>query len=99
MKYTFDVDEPHLWSPDDGYIYKMVAEVVRDGEIIDRDSTNFGFRTLRVDPESGLYINGKHYLIKGLCGHADCGLMGKAVPDNIHRYKVQLMKEILKQRK
>ncbi len=94
VKYTFDVDSPNLWSPDDGYIYKMVAEVVRNGEIIDRDSTNFGFRTLRIDPESGLYINNKHYLIKGFCGHADCGLMGKAVPDNIHRYKVQLMKEM-----
>ncbi len=93
-KYTFDVDSPNLWSPDDGYLYKMVAEVVNDGETIDRDSTNFGFRTLKVDPESGLYINGKHYLIKGLCGHADCGLTGKAVPDNIHRYKVQLMKEM-----
>ena len=72
----------------------MVAEVVRDGETIDADKVNFGFRTLRIDPESGLYINGKHYLIKGFCGHADCGLMGKAVPDNIHRYKVQLMKEM-----
>jgi beta-galactosidase len=72
----------------------MIAEVVKDGEIIDRDSVNFGFRKVRIDPESGLYINGKHYLIKGLCGHADCGLMGKAVPDNIHRYKVQLMKEM-----
>ena len=94
IKYSFDVDSPHLWSPDDGYVYTMVAEVIKDGEMIDRDSTNFGFRTVRIDPDSGLYINEKHYLIKGFCGHADCGLMGKAVPDNIHRYKVQLMKEM-----
>ena len=94
LKYTFDVDSPHLWSPDDGYLYTMVAEVGRNGEIIDREKTTFGFRTLRIDPGSGLYINEKHYLIKGFCGHADCGLMGKAVPDNIHRYKVQLMKEM-----
>ena len=94
VKYSFDVDSPSLWSPDDGYIYKMVAEVVKNGEIVDRDSTSFGFRTVRVDPDSGLYINEKHYLIKGFCGHADCGLTGKAVPDSIHRYKVQLMKEM-----
>lgn len=94
LSYSFDVDSPNLWSPDDGYLYAMEAEVIRDGEVIDCDRVNFGFRTVRIDPDSGLYINEKHYLIKGFCGHADCGLMGKAVPDNIHRYKVQLMREM-----
>lgn len=93
-KLSLAVDHPHLWSPDDGYVYTMMAEIVKDGEIIDREKTAFGFRTVRIDPDSGLYINEKHYLIKGFCGHGDCGLMGKAVPDSIHRYKVQLMKEM-----
>ncbi len=44
--------------------------------------------------EKGMFINGRHYKIKGVCGHADCGLTGKAVPDNIHRHKVRLMKEM-----
>ncbi len=94
LRLSLPVADPHLWSPDDGYLYTMQAEVNLDNTVIDTQRTAFGFRTVKIDPATGLYINGKHYLIKGLCGHADCGLMGKAVPANIHRYKVQLMKEM-----
>lgn len=94
VKYSFEVKEPHLWSPDDGYLYNMEVRVFAGGGEVDTDRVSFGFRTVRIDPDKGLYINEKHYKIKGLCGHCDCGLMGKAVPDNIHRYKVQLMCEM-----
>ncbi len=94
IAYRFSVTSPHLWSPDDGYLYSMTAEIKLNGEIIDNQTIQFGFRTVKIDPNEGLFINDKHYLIKGVCGHADCGLFGKAVPDNIHRYKVQLMKEM-----
>lgn len=88
------VENPHLWSPDDAYRYTLRTTVIRDGNDVDSTEVRFGFRTVTIDPDKGLFVNGKHYKIKGFCGHADCGLMGKAVPDNIHRYKVQLMKEM-----
>ncbi len=88
------VADPHLWSPDDPYRYTLRTTVICEGEERDATEVKFGFRSVTVDPNKGLFINGKHYKIKGFCGHADCGLMGKAVPDNIHRYKVQLMKEM-----
>ena len=89
-----DVKAPHLWSPDDPYRYTLRTTVRRDGNIVDETEVKFGFRKVVIDPDKGLFVNGKHYKIKGFCGHADCGLMGKAVPDNIHRYKVALMKEM-----
>ncbi len=88
------IEKPRLWSPDAPYRYTLRTTVVSDGEDCDTTEVKFGFRRVTVDPNRGLFINGKHYKIKGFCGHADCGLMGKAVPDNIHRYKVQLMKEM-----
>lgn len=92
--YCFDISSPDLWSPDFPIQYTMRTRVYNGDRETDSYDVRFGFRTLRIDPEKGLYINEKHYKIKGLCGHADFGLSGKAVPDNIHRYKVTLMKEM-----
>ncbi|MBQ7879868.1 MAG: hypothetical protein IJ317_04385, partial [Clostridia bacterium] len=86
--------EPNLWSPDLPYLYTARVTVYEKEEEKDTYETKFGFRTFYIDPEKGLFINGKHYLIKGVCGHADCGLFGKAVPDTVHRYKVKLLKEM-----
>lgn len=92
--YEFSVSSPKLWSPDTPNLYTMKVSLYQGNALVDVQQVKFGFRTFRVDADKGLFINGKHYLIKGLCGHADCGLMGKAVPDNVHRYKVALMKEM-----
>ena len=94
VKYSFSVNSPKLWSPDDANQYTMRTRLFDAGKEIDVYDVKFGFRTVQADPAKGLFINGKHYKIKGVCGHADCGLMGKAVPDNIHRYKVELIKQM-----
>ena len=91
---VLSIENPLLWSPDEPNRYRMRVTVLRGKNAVDVDEVRFGFRTFRLDPDKGMFINGKHYKIKGLCGHADCGLLGKAVPDNIHRYKVRLMKEM-----
>ena len=94
VRNSVPVASPLLWSPDEPNRYTLRTTIVRNGEDVDCTEVKFGFRSVTIDPAKGIFINGKHYKIKGLCGHADCGLMGKAVPDNIHRYKVQLMKEM-----
>ena len=94
VTFTFNVKNPLLYSPEEPNRYSMRCTVYKDGVELDRDEVKFGFRTFRIDPERGLFINGKHYKIKGVCGHADSGLFGKAVPDNINAYKVRLLKEM-----
>lgn len=94
LRYELSVDSPFLWSPDSPYRYTLETTVYVEETPYDTDRTKIGFRTYYVDARKGLFINDRHYKIKGLCGHADCGLFGKAVPDNVHRYKVRLMKEM-----
>ena len=94
LKYEFYVDSPNLWSPETPERYVLKTTAYSDGAPCDTDETKIGFRTFYADAQKGFFINGKPYKIKGLCGHADCGLFGKAVPDNVHRYKVRLMKEM-----
>lgn len=94
INYAFTVENPDLWSPEVPSQYVMRTRLFDNGKEIDSYDIKFGFRTVVADAKKGLFINGKHYKIQGVCGHADCGLMGKAVPDNIHRYKVELIKEM-----
>ena len=65
-----------------------------NGEEIDENTTRIGFRTVEITVENGLLLNGKPTFINGVCAHQDFGLTGLAVPENIAKYKVSLMKEM-----
>lgn len=94
LKLFHEAADPALWSPDSPRQYAMRVKVYSGRRLTDENQVRFGFRYFEMNADKGLFINGKHYEIKGVCGHADCGLTGKAVPDNIHRYKVSLLKEM-----
>lgn len=94
FKYSFDVTSPELWSPETPTRYIMKSTVCLGKQTVEINEVKFGFRTFRMDADKGFFINGKHYKIKGVCGHENNGLTGKAVPDNIQRYRVQKLKEM-----
>ena len=86
--------DPHLWDTDDPYLYTCRTTVFSDEGEVDRDEVRFGFRTVEMSPVHGLFLNGRHILLKGVCGHESFGLTGKACPDNIFREKVLTVKEM-----
>ena len=94
LKCTAPFADPELWDIDAPVRYTLFTEVFRDGTLCDTDQTTFGFRTVRFDPDTGFWLNGRRVKIKGVCAHQDFGLTGLAVPDNIFDYKVQLLKEM-----
>ncbi|MFQ8952967.1 MAG: glycoside hydrolase family 2 TIM barrel-domain containing protein [Oscillospiraceae bacterium] len=49
---------------------------------------------MEITADRGLFLNGKPTFINGVCSHQDFGLTGLAVPENIAKYKVSLMKEM-----
>lgn len=88
------VEQPLLWDLDVPNLYTVKTQIFADNTETDCCETRFGFRTVTLDSQKGLFLNGKHVKIKGVCAHQDFGLTGKAVPDNVHRYKVELIKEM-----
>ncbi len=90
------MSEPLLWSPEEPNLYRL-RTVLYEGVVeneLDRVETVFGFRTVELDPKQGLLLNGKPTYLYGVCCHEDYGLCGKAVPDAIKRYRLQLLKEM-----
>ena len=94
LTYTAVLENTHRWDVGDPYLYTCETTLYQGDEPIDTVTTRFGCRSFRCDPEQGLFINEKPVKIKGLCGHYDCGLVGKAVSDNIFQHKVRLMQEM-----
>jgi beta-galactosidase len=80
-----------LWSPDDPYLYGCRAMLVDGDDVIDEESTNFGIRTLAVDPERGLRINGEPVVLRGACVHHDNGVLGAATIDRAEERRVELL--------
>lgn len=87
------LDNPALWQVGQGALYSIRTSVL-SGRGEDQTVDHFGFREILCDPERGLFVNGIPVKIKGVCGHYDCGLTGKAVPDNLFRHKVKMMREM-----
>lgn len=94
FKYSTVVERPLLWDCESPNLYTVRTVLYSDGTEIDRYDTRIGFRTLEFTPNDGFYLNGKKTFIKGVCGHQDFGLTGLAVPDNIAKYKISLIKEM-----
>lgn len=94
LRYTALVEDPKLWDTESPNLYTVRTVLSRGGEERDEDITRIGFRTVEISPEEGLRINGKKTVIKGVCAHQDFGLTGLAVPDNVIRYKMKLIRQM-----
>jgi beta-galactosidase len=88
------LDSPQLWSLEEPNLYQLVTEVEVDSEIVDRTETTFGIRSIHFDPNAGFFLNGKHVKIKGTCNHQDHAGVGTALPDRLHYFRVERLKEM-----
>ena len=67
------VANPHLWQGvEDPYLYTLAVDVTdARGRLLDRVRQPFGIRTIRIDPDAGLFLNGKHVQLRGVGYHQD----------------------------
>ncbi|NQV34901.1 MAG: DUF4982 domain-containing protein [Phycisphaeraceae bacterium] len=86
------VDAPILWSPDSPALYVVKTRILSRGKLLDAYETRFGFREFEFDPQAGFSLNGIAMKLKGLCMHHDAGPVGSAVPDDVLRLRLQMLK-------
>jgi len=85
--------EPALWSPDSPSLYSAVVSLRNGDTDVDDDTVSFGVRTLALDPERGLRINGRPVKMRGACVHHDNGVLGAATIGRAEERRVQLLKD------
>jgi beta-galactosidase len=88
------INSPQLWSLEKPNLYRMIAEVHTESDIVDRTETAFGIRLIRFDAESGFFLNDQPVKIKGTCNHQDHAGVGTALPDRLHAYRIERLKEM-----
>ena len=86
--------KPDLWSDKTPILYKLRSTLILEGRTLDETVATFGIRSLKFDPDDGLFVNGKSTKLKGVCLHQDAGSFGNAVPAAIWAYRLGLLKEM-----
>lgn len=88
------VDDPLPWSLEERHLYRLVSVILKDGNAVDRLETSFGIRSIRFDPESGFFLNGKPTKIKGVCCIQEHTGVGCAIPEGVLEYRIGKLKDV-----
>ena len=88
------IANPHLWSPDDPYLYKVKTIVKENQQELDCVQTNLGMRWCRFDYKQGFFLNGKHLKLVGVNYHQAWPFIGNAVPNGLYRRDAEQIKSL-----
>ncbi|MDE7224843.1 MAG: DUF4982 domain-containing protein [Acetatifactor sp.] len=84
---VYHVEAPHLWDVEDPYLYTLRAELLEDGQVIQKESLKVGFCSKEFTPEEGFLLNGRKVRLNGVCEHHDLGALGAAFSKEAMRRK------------
>jgi beta-galactosidase len=90
---TPPLQDPHLWSPSDPYLYEVETLVRTNGQVVDRVVEPLGIRWVAADGD-GFYLNGEPLTLKGTNRHQDRPGRGNAIPDAAHREDLRIIDEM-----
>ena len=91
---TLNLNAPHLWSPDDPYLYKVETTVKVDGRVTDVYETSTGIRDIEFDADRGFLLNGQPLKLKGVNMHQDHAGVGAAIPDALQAWRIKQLKKM-----
>ena len=80
VRQRITIAKPELWNLDSPKLYRVAVKILSGKTVLDETSTTLGVRDAHFEPETGFWLNGKNFKIKGVCVHHDGGAFGAAVP-------------------
>ncbi|HWR37401.1 MAG TPA: DUF4982 domain-containing protein [Clostridia bacterium] len=95
FKVSGTIPTPRLWEPDYPHLYRVVCALRVNGVTIDSNEIPFGIRTVQWDTGTGFFINGQPLKLRGWGQKPtdEWPGLGAALPDWLHFYTLQMMKE------
>jgi beta-galactosidase len=97
------VTQPQIWDIAHPWLYRAHVSVHPAttakgapslGMAHDDERVNFGIRAFHFDPETGFWLNGRNFKLKGAALHADGGAMGIAVPLSIWESRLTALRAL-----
>lgn len=90
----YRVKSPNLWDVEHPQLYMLKTELCRDGEVLQEEYSQIGFRSIAFDPEQGFLLNGRKVKLNGVCEHHDLGALGAAFHRTAMARKFRILKEM-----
>jgi beta-glucuronidase len=90
---SLGVPDPHLWSPQDPFLYPAAVEARVGGRLVGRWSVHAGVRSVDVT-DGRLRLNGRPVQLRGVGLHEDNATQGFAVDNAFRRWLVDRSKEL-----
>ena len=94
VEQTTNVSSPALWSTDDPNLYTVKTEIVKDEQVVDTYTTEFGFRWTEFNNTTGFELNGVPTKLKGVCMHHDQGALGAEAWYRAMERQVEILKDM-----
>lgn len=95
VQQSLTITKPHLWQGlDDPYLYKLVTRLKQGNKVIDEISQPLGIRHFEVAGGKGFLLNGKPYVLHGVCRHQDWWGDGSALTNEQHAADLQMICEM-----
>lgn len=92
VTFALDLENPALWTPTEPRLHTLVVGVRMNDEVVDETTTTFGVRTISVDAERGILLNGEPIEMFGGNLHHDNGPLGAAAYDRAEERRVEILK-------
>ncbi|MBC7915857.1 MAG: glycoside hydrolase family 2 [Pyrinomonadaceae bacterium] len=88
------VKNPQLWTAETPNLYRVNISLRNAGKQIYRTTEKFGFRTIEIRKQDGIYVNGTKIKMKGVNRHVWWPETGRSVNAKIDLMDVKLIKEM-----
>lgn len=91
------ISKPRLWGPrpqQQPHRYVAITSVSQGGKVIDRYETRFGIRSLRFDPNQGVFVNDQRVVLRGVNNHHDLGALGSAFNYRAAERQLEILQEM-----
>lgn len=90
---TLTINDVHLWQPMHAYLYRARVEGLKNGQVIDSYTEEFGVRKVEVKNAQFL-INGEPFYFKGFGKHEDSYVHGRGFNEPTNVLDIHLMKDM-----
>lgn len=85
---------PALWNPEFPNRYQVMVSINKGKKVLHQMTQRFGFRTVEVKYEDGIYVNGQKVMFRGVCRHTFWPSSGRTSSMQLAIDDINLMKDM-----
>ena len=88
------IPQPALWSLETPQLHTLFSRILSGETVLDEVTTLIGIRQAEFRSDTGFWLNGKNFKLKGVCLHHDGGAVGAAVPLGVWEWRLKTLRDL-----